>query len=166
MKHPDKKQPGLGSNETGDYRGEFLVAPVSHIWLPRISDIDKTWNSKPWSQASFERELASPAARVRGVYVSGDLIGYLVAHVVLDEAHIVTLGIDPAWRRKGAGRVLLADFIAAARAEGVVAVTLEVRALNEAAQALYRSEGFVPAGLRREYYTNNGEDAVIMRLAL
>lgn len=163
MKRPGTHNPGDDSAETGDYRGGFQVAPVSSLWLPRLVEIDSTWNPKSWSLKLFERELENPAARLRGIFAGDYLIGYLIAHVVLDEAHIVSLGIDPEWRGKGAGRALLADFLRMAGVENITVVTLEVRASNAIAQRLYERAGFQAAGLRRHYYSNDGEDAITMR---
>jgi ribosomal-protein-alanine N-acetyltransferase len=163
MKRPGAQHPGVDSAETGDYRGGFQVAPVSCVWLPRLVEIDSTWNPKSWSFKLFERELENPAARLRGVFAGELLIGYLIAHVVLDEAHIVSLGLDPEWRGKGGGSFLLADFLRIARLENIAVITLEVRASNVVAQRLYQRAGFQAVGIRRHYYSNDGEDAITMR---
>jgi ribosomal-protein-alanine N-acetyltransferase len=107
--------------------------------------------------------LLNPAARVRGIFCNDTLVGYLIAHVVLDEGHIVSFGIDPKWRGLGFGNVLLKDFLRVATLENVSAITLEVRASNEVAQKLYQKVGFVAAGVRRHYYSDNLEDAITMR---
>ena len=163
MKRPGTHNPGADSAKTGDYRGVFQVAPVSSLWLPRLVEIDSTWNPKSWSLKLFERELENPAARLRGVFAGEYLVGYLIAHVVLDEAHIVSLGIDPEWRGRGAGRTVLADFLRIAALEHVKVVTLEVRASNAIAQRLYEWGGFRAVGIRRHYYLKDGEDAITMR---
>jgi len=139
------------------------VAPVSHFWVSRLVEIDSTWNPKAWSQQLFDRELAEPFADVRGLFSDDHLIGYLIAHCVLDEAHIVSLGLDPAWRGRGGGRFLLEDFLRSSRAQGITSITLEVRVSNIPARALYESCGFTVAGLRRNYYSDNNEDAITMR---
>ena len=139
------------------------VASISSIWLPRLVDIDSSWNPRAWSLKLFERELINPAARVKGIFVAEELVGYLIAHVVCDEAHIVSLGVDPHWRNRGLGRMLLDDFLRAALVENVTAVTLEVRASNLTAQKLYHSAGFTVAGIRRRYYSDNSEDGLTMR---
>lgn len=166
MAHPDATARGSESDETGGPPKKFQVAPVSSLWVERLVEIDSTWNPRSWSQKLFERELLNPASRVRGVFLKDQLIGYLIAHVVLDEAHIVSLGVHPDARRCGAGTYLLADYLRTARLEGVRVVTLDVRVSNLAAQALYQGQGFTAAGLRRHYYSDNGEDAITMRLEL
>lgn len=140
----------------------FEVAPVSRLWLPRLVEIDSQWNPKNWSLQLFERELSNQFASVRGLFVADVLVGYLIAHIVMDEAHIVSFGIDEKWRRHGGGRFLLLDFLRSISLEGVHRVSLDVRASNHAAQRLYLTSGFTVAGVRKRYYSSNGEDAVTM----
>lgn len=161
MSSRDEKTPG--PLEAGVRQEDFLVAPVSHFWASRLVAIDSTWNPKSWSHQLFERELNEPLSRVRGLFVGNLLVGYLIAHVVLDEAHIVSLGLAPEWRKKGGGRFLLEDFLRYCRLDGITTLTLEVRVSNIPARALYESCGFTVAGFRRNYYSDNGEDALTMR---
>lgn len=165
MANPDKKQPGKLEEKTGAHV-DFHVAPVSHFWLGRLVEIDSNWNPKHWSVQLFERELSSGSSRVRGLFAGEQLVGYLIAHVVCDEAHIVSFGVAPEWRGMGGGKVLLADFLRMAPKEGVLSVSLDVRASNDRAQRLYTSYGFTVAGIRRHYYSDNGEDALTMRVEL
>ncbi|MFN4896476.1 MAG: ribosomal protein S18-alanine N-acetyltransferase [Pseudomonadota bacterium] len=153
----------VGANETGVHRGDIQVAPVSHMWLGRLVEIDSTWNPKSWSERLFAQELHNTAGRVRGVFIGAKLVGYLIAHVVIDEAHIVSLGVDPDYRRQGLGRILLNDLLRIAKVENVKVITLQVRASNEGAQRLYRGAGFQVAGVRKHYYSDNNEDAITMR---
>jgi ribosomal-protein-alanine N-acetyltransferase len=81
---------------------------------------------------------------------------------MVDEAHITTFGVHPEWRRQGIGRQLLLNLVDLARTLGAARMTLEVRASNTAAQALYRTFGFEAVGRRRAYYTDDGEDAIVM----
>lgn len=165
MDVPDSNKPGKIHGQTGVPTGAIQLAPVSHIWLERLVEIDSTWNPSSWSRKLFERELLNPAARVRGVFCDETLVGYLIAHVVLDEAHIVSLGVHPDWRGQGFGNVLLKDFLRVAVFENISSITLEVRASNTIAQKLYQKVGFVVAGIRRHYYSDNSEDALTMRWA-
>ncbi len=152
----------VSSGETGDWP-RFEVAPVSHFWLPKLVAIDSTWNPRHWSLRLFEQELSNQFAAVKGLFVDTELVGYLIAHITFEEAHIVSLGLDPRWRRVGGGRYLLKEFIRSSRFEGVSVFTLDVRVSNEGAQRLYMSLGFEVAGVRKGYYSSNGEDAVSMR---
>ncbi len=139
------------------------ISSVSENWLARLVEIDSTWNPKSWSWQLFERELVNPAARVRGVFRDGALVGYLIAHVVMDEAHIVSFGVHPDWRGQGYGNLLIKDLLRIAVFENITAITLEVRASNHIAQRLYQKVGFAVAGTRRHYYSDNSEDAITMR---
>jgi ribosomal-protein-alanine N-acetyltransferase len=81
---------------------------------------------------------------------------------MVDEAHITTFGVHPDWRRQGIGRQLLLNLVELARTIGARRMTLEVRASNDGAQALYRAYGFEEVGRRPRYYTDDGEDALVM----
>jgi ribosomal-protein-alanine N-acetyltransferase len=81
---------------------------------------------------------------------------------MVDEAHVTTFGVHPDWRRQGIGRQLLLNLAELAIAIGARRMTLEVRVSNEAAQALYQAFGFAIAGRRARYYTDDGEDALVM----
>ncbi len=165
MDIPDSGKPWENHDAAGASAGAIQLAPVSHLWLERLVEIDSTWNPRSWSLKLFERELLNPAARVRGVFCDDQLVGYLIAHVVLDEAHIVSFGVHPNWRGQGFGNVLLKDFLRIAVFENISVITLEVRASNTIAQKLYQKVGFVVAGIRRHYYSDNSEDAITMRWA-
>lgn len=163
MSSPETSIPGSCEDSTGAHQDVFQVAPVSHFWAARLEEIDSTWNPKSWSKQLFERELAEPLSQVRGLFCDEVLVGYLIAHTVLDESHIVSLGLDPQWRRRGGGRFLLQDFLRYSRLQGVNVITLEVRISNLTARALYEACGFSVVGLRRNYYSDNNEDALTMR---
>ncbi len=90
------------------------------------------------------------------------IAGYLGLWYMIDEAHIVAVATDPALRRRGIGELLVAEALELARARDAQTVTLEVRVSNTAAQALYEKYGFRRLGLRKRYYTDNNEDALIM----
>jgi ribosomal-protein-alanine N-acetyltransferase len=166
MATPAEKTPGGTASETGAHEVKFLVASVSHFWLPELVAIDSTWNPRSWSARLFSQELTNSIARVKGLFVDSALVGYLIAHVILDEAHIVSLGLAPQWRGKGGGTYLLKEFLRSVQLEGVRSVTLDVRVSNSAAQSLYQRLGFEVVGLRRHYYSDNGEDALTMRVEL
>lgn len=90
------------------------------------------------------------------------IVGFLGLWFMVDEGHIVTVAVDPASRRRGVGELLVAQALEMARAGGAQVVTLECRVSNIPAQALYEKYGFTRAGIRKRYYTDNGEDALIM----
>jgi ribosomal-protein-alanine N-acetyltransferase len=90
------------------------------------------------------------------------IAGFVGVWFIADEAHIVALGVRPKDRRKGVGELLMLAAFREARRHGTREMTLEVRASNSPAQTLYRKYGFREVGLRKRYYINNGEDAIIM----
>jgi ribosomal-protein-alanine N-acetyltransferase len=155
--------PGSDSDKTGAL-DSVQVSPVSFLWLAELVRIDSTWNPRSWSEQLFRSELESAGSRSRGIFVGERLVGYLIAHFVLDEGHIVSFGIDPAWRGCGLGRRLLEDLLRLADLEGVKVVTLQARVSNVAAISLYQKVGFKIVGVRKNYYSDDGEDAITMRL--
>jgi len=160
----DQSHNGGEQNDRAGFQS-IQLSTVNEEWLPNLVEIDATWNPISWSIQLFERELHNPAARVRGVFCDGALVGYLIAHVVMDEAHIVSLGVHPGWRARGFGNLLIKDFLRIAVFENISSITLEVRASNSIAQALYQKVGFSVVGVRRHYYSDNSEDALTMRWA-
>ncbi|MCG0240037.1 MAG: ribosomal protein S18-alanine N-acetyltransferase [Firmicutes bacterium] len=117
----------------------------------------------PWSRQAFVRELTeNPHARYLVARAGGTVVGYAGMWLVLDEAHVTNVAVHPDWRRQGLGERLMRGLMDWARAEGATRMTLEVRVSNQPAQELYRKLGFQPSGIRRGYYTDTGEDALIM----
>jgi ribosomal-protein-alanine N-acetyltransferase len=142
---------------------DFSVSSVSSFWLSKLVRIDATWNPSAWSEKLFHQEFANRNAEILGLFVEEELIGYVIAHVILDEAHIVSLGVTPERRGLGGGSFLLAALMQKLKRLCVKVVTLEVRESNRLARKLYLSHGFEEVGVRRHYYSSNQEDAVAMR---
>lgn len=130
--------------------------------VPAVAQVERRVFSDAWPEACFHSELAQGMTWARLAELDGALAGYLLAWLGAGTGHIGNLAVTPEARRRGVARALLADLLDQARATGVARVTLEVRAANFAAQALYRAHGFRLAGLRRGYYRDTGEDALIM----
>lgn len=117
---------------------------------------------KPWSRQDFVKEMTSNAcARYLVAERDGALIGYAGAWIVLDEAHITNIAVAKEWRGQGIGRRLTAELMQYASNLGVVYATLEVRRTNETAKKLYQSLGFEYVGVRKRYYEDNSEDALL-----
>lgn len=131
--------------------------------LDAILALDEVCFHRPWTRAEYERELQDPArCFLMVVRVDGDIVGYCSFWRVFDEIHLNNFAVHPSRRQQGLGRALLAEVLLVAAAEGAPNATLEVRASNAAAIALYEGSGFVRAGLRRAYYTHPVEDALIL----
>ena len=130
--------------------------------------IDPGSFSLPWPKSAFAYELnENPlsmlwVAEIQQPDNSKQIAGMIVVWLILDEVHIATIAVDPNFRRQGIAQELLATALDAAIQKGMVQATLEVRAGNIAAQALYHSFGFEIVGRRHHYYQDNGEDALIM----
>jgi ribosomal-protein-alanine N-acetyltransferase len=118
---------------------------------------------RPWTLTLFMSELNLRASRHYIVArVRGTVAGYGGIMLAGDEAHVTTIAVDPAWHRHDVGTRVLLNLLRAAAAQGIRNMTLEVRVSNEAAQALYRLFGFEVAGVRKNYYAETNEDALIM----
>lgn len=144
----------------------FYVGSLSDQWVDSVAAIDVDCNPAPWSRNVFEREFVNPCARMRGLFADDIVVGFLIAHIVFDEAHIVSFGVISTHQGKGGGQLLLADFMRTCRLERVSRITLQVRRGNNIARRLYVRNGFINIGTRKNYYTDNGEDALTMGLDL
>ncbi|MCU1493543.1 MAG: rimI [Acidimicrobiaceae bacterium] len=128
-----------------------------------VAAIEERIFPRPWSAALYLSELASPATRAYFVaIVDGAVVGYAGSMLVAGEAHITTVGVAPEWHRHGVGIRLLYRLVREVRGRGAHALTLEVRMSNHGAQELYRAFGFVPAGIRKNYYPEVNEDGLVM----
>ncbi len=145
-----------------DGSGVSIVA-MRRRHLRAITVIEKEVNPHPWSMNLFSGELRMPASRIWFTAIEGnDVLGFSGLMVTHDEGHITNIAVHPDHHRRGIGsRLLLALFNAGVEA-GVMDVTLEVRASNGPAQALYSAFGFAPGGIRKGYYQDNSEDAIVM----
>ena len=118
---------------------------------------------RPWSLSLFMSELALRGTRAYHIArTEGTVVGYSGLMLGTDDAHVTTIAVDEAWQRRGVGRLLLLNMARIALDRQARNLTLEVRMSNHGAQALYREFGFVPAGIRKNYYSETNEDALVM----
>jgi len=140
----------------------WTIRPMVDADLDQVVVIERAFPA-PWTREMFEQELrhAQPGdARVAG---SGPVVlGYILCWFVADEVHVVNLAVHEAWRRRGVARALLADTFATALDRGMHLATLEVRVQNQAAVQLYEALAFRTVAVRKGYYADNGEDALVM----
>ncbi len=134
------------------------------VWdLDRVLEIEALSYPTPWSRRAFQSELTDNTYAHYYVARRGDQIaGYVGMWVILDEAHITNIAVHPDERRKGIGRAMLAAMFERAKSLGGTRMTLEVRVSNHTAQRLYKELGFVERGIRKGYYSDTNEDAIIM----
>lgn len=115
-----------------------------------------------WSRDAFVSDMKNPVARYLVAEQDGKIIGYAGAWVILDESHITNIAVLKEHRGQGTGKRLTHELLQYLSNLGAAYATLEVRRSNEIAQNLYKSLGFVQLGVRKRYYADNGEDALIM----
>jgi ribosomal-protein-alanine N-acetyltransferase len=132
--------------------------------LSAIEEIERTSYPTPWSRSMFAGELAKPSSICLGA-VDGEtdeLIGYLIISRYVDAWHVMNIAVAPEYRRRGIARRLMERLFEVTARDARRGYTLEVRVSNEAAIRLYEGLGFRARGVRRGYYTDNREDALIM----
>jgi len=134
--------------------------------LSEVIDIERASFAYPWSTNFFLQELKVDCARSLLALAGEKPVGYVIYWMLQHEIDIHNLAVRPAYRRQGIGRALLEAVLEEARRQGADRVTLEVRKSNEAAQRLYQALGFAAKGVRTAYYSDDGEDALIMALEL
>jgi ribosomal-protein-alanine N-acetyltransferase len=139
------------------------VVPMRRRHLRSVLRIEAQVYPRPWSLSLFVSELALRSTRAYWVArVEGNVVGYCGLVVTGEDGHITTLAVDPAWHRRSIGSRLLLTLAREAIRRGATGLTLEVRMSNKPAQELYRRFGFRPAGVRRKYYVETNEDALVM----
>jgi ribosomal-protein-alanine N-acetyltransferase len=142
---------------------QLVVRRMTLADVPAVRAIEQAAFDESWPATTFERELThNGAARYVVVEDEQGLRGFGGLWLQFDQAHVVTVAVEPPARRRGIGRLLVHALLSVAAEAGVIDATLEVRASNEPARALYRAYGFYEVGSRHRYYADNGEDAVIM----
>lgn len=152
---------------------EVTIAPLRRRHLRAVLAIEERVYPRPWSPALFASELAQTATRRylvalapptmrRRLPARRTVVGYAGLMVAVEEAHVTTVAVHPEQHRRKVATKLLVALLGAARDLGAQAATLEVRAANQGAQRLYSAFGFEPVGVRPRYYSETGEDAIIM----
>ncbi|WP_349409260.1 ribosomal protein S18-alanine N-acetyltransferase [Pseudalkalibacillus sp. SCS-8] len=128
-----------------------------------VMQIEEASFPNPWSKTAFYNEIVNNQfATYLILEVDGKPVGYCGLWVIIDEAHVTNIAIIPSYRGKKYGDALMKKAMEQARIMGAKTMTLEVRISNEVAQRMYRKYGFENGGIRRNYYTDNGEDALVM----
>jgi [ribosomal protein S18]-alanine N-acetyltransferase len=143
-------------------RAQPRVRRLAYADLPSVLAIERRSFTTPWSLAMFVLELSKPSGICLAAVDQGRLAGYLVCSRYADVWHLMNVAIEPRRRREGIASLLLRELLTTAGSGA--RYTLEVRTSNRPAIAMYEGLGFQPAGHRRGYYHDNGEDALIMWL--
>ena len=141
----------------------LVVGPMRMADVAAVLEIERLSFSSPWPAFAFEQELtANRLAHYRVARLGDRVVAFGGIWLMVEEAHITTFGVHPDVRRRGIGRRLLLQLAEVALDLGSARMTLEVRVSNEPAQRLYRSFGFSVTGRRVAYYSDDGEDALVM----
>jgi ribosomal-protein-alanine N-acetyltransferase len=142
---------------------EVHLVPMRRRHLRSVLRIEAQVYPRPWSLSLFMSELALRGSRAYFVArVGGVVVGYSGLMLTGEDAHVTTIAVDPTWHRHKIGTRMLLNLAREAVRRGCHNLTLEVRMSNEPAQAMYRRFGFRPAGIRKNYYVETNEDALVM----
>ena len=140
----------------------LYIRPLELDDLSDIEEIEQRAYPTPWSRSMFASELAKPTSICLGAFEGEDLLGYVINSRYVDAWHIMNVAVDPGHQRRGVATSLLERLFELTRDDERRGYTLEVRVSNVEAIHLYEKLGFEARGLRRGYYTDNREDALIM----
>lgn len=138
------------------------MRPMRREDVPRVMEIEQECFPTRWHESAYYTELANRSAFYIVASIDSEIVGYAGMWLIMDEAHITTLGVARDYRGRKIGEMLLVGLLDEAMRRSIRRATLEVRQSNNVAQNLYRKYGFAAAAIRRGYYTDNGENAVIM----
>ena len=142
------------------------IVRMSEAHVAEIAALERECFSLPWSEASIRSELRNELSLWLAAVEDGRVLGYVGSQTVLGESDMMNLAVRPDCRRRGIGKALVEALCEVLRVEKAVSLTLEVRASNEAAKALYAALGFTSVGCRPRYYSRPTEDAELFRKEL
>ncbi|HZT67290.1 MAG TPA: ribosomal protein S18-alanine N-acetyltransferase [Acidimicrobiales bacterium] len=142
---------------------DVVLVPMRRRHLRSVLRIESEVYPRPWSLSLFMSELSLRGTRAYHVAkIGGDVVGYAGVMVGTEDAHVTTIAVDPEHHRRKIGTRLMLNLARVALERGARNLTLEVRVGNTGAQALYHRFGFSPAGIRKNYYSETNEDALVM----
>ena len=141
---------------------DFCVADAAIAHIEAIEELEKQCFSDPWSENSVASELENPLSLWLIAEEDGAVCGYVGSQTVLDETDMMNIAVHPDCRRKGIAAALITELVSRLKARGSRVLRLEVRESNFSAIALYEALGFTQLGLRKNYYRNPKENALIL----
>jgi ribosomal-protein-alanine N-acetyltransferase len=131
--------------------------------LPQVLGIDQNSFSSPWTLSAFRFELLeNPNSHCWVAEIESVLVGFIICWLIIDEIHIATIAVHPKYRNRGISKEMIMTGLSELISKGGLKATLEVRAGNTPAQRLYRYFGFIKVGIRKGYYQDTHEDAILM----
>lgn len=140
----------------------LVICDFEKKYLREIFSIENLSFPTPWSKDSMEKELTNKFAKYVVIKLNNIVIGYGGMWLILDEGHITNIAVHPEFRGIGAGKKIIEGLINICKEKNINSLTLEVRSSNYVAKNLYAKFGFIEEGIRKNYYNNNNEDAIIM----
>lgn len=140
----------------------ITITPMRRRHLPSVLAIEAQAYPRPWSARLFEEEIDRSGRVYLVARAEATVVGYAGLLMIADDGHVATVAVERTWQHRGVATRLLGGLVGGARELGANQLTLEVRMSNTRAQELYRRFGFAPAGARKAYYGDNGEDALVM----
>jgi len=140
----------------------MIIETLKNQYIDGIDEINRLSFSKPWSKSLIAQDMDNPNCFYAVGIEENQVVGYAGITVIAGEANITNVATHPDRRREGIGKKLLSHLIDICKENNFLLITLEVRRSNIAAIALYKSLGFEIEGERKRYYSDNGEDALIM----
>lgn len=147
--------------------GPVRVVPLTAAHLDQVVAIERRAFTDPWTKGMFRSELdLADLSHCRAALEGERVLGYLLAILIPDEAHLGNLAVHPERRHQGVAQALLDELTRTCLAKGVVRVTLEVRESNEIARKFYYKNEFIDVAIRKNYYRNPVEDAIVMLRSL
>lgn len=138
----------------------LILRRMTEADLDAVMAIEEASFASPWSRTGFENELTKEYGAPLVAETGGEIVGYLIRWMIVDEVHIANIAVHPEYRRRGIARAMMEDSLS--RTEGFRWVGLEVRDGNEAALGLYEALGFRRLGVREKYYEQENADAILM----
>ena len=146
---------------------EIKLEPMTEVHLARVLQIEGSVFTTPWTREMFTQEVQGHlGSRPVVATHAGKVVGYAIAWFFDEDVHLVNIAVAKRVQSRGIGRLLVNDVVREGRGRGKGVITLEVRAGHASAQAFYRTFGFRGIGIRKGYYSDNREDAVLMILEL
>lgn len=141
----------------------ILIKEMSSEHVAQVAQLENLCFADPWSEKSVASELDNPLSKWIVALDGEKVVGYVGSQTVMNETDIMNLAVHADYRRRGIGESLIQALVMLLKEEGSRQLTLEVRSSNQAAKELYSKMGFLQVGLRRGYYSNPKEDALILR---
>ena len=140
----------------------MMILPMNKDHVTQIAALEKQCFGDPWSEGSIASELDNPLSLWLVAEKDGAVFGYVGSQTVLDETDMMNIAVHPDCRRQGIAAALISELVARLKEQGSHILRLEVRESNTAAVALYNSMGFTQLGIRKNYYRNPKENALIL----